>query len=99
MKTLTIKDLARTEQLDSGAMAQVRGGFSMYSPSYLAAYSPGYKAGKLSYTPSFDSSIDATQTLLQQQSVATATANGSAFISGVHVNSDVNQHGENKVIG
>ena len=99
MKTLTIKDLARTGELDSRAMALVTGGYSMVSPSYLAAYSPGYKAGNLSYTPSFDSSIDATQSLFQQQSVATATANGSAFVGGVHVNSDVNQHGENKVIG
>jgi len=99
MKTLTIKDLARTEELDGRAMGAVRGGFSMVSPTYLAAYSPGYKAGNLSYTPSFDSSIDATQTLLQQQSVATATANGSAFVGGVHVNSNVDQHGENKIIG
>ena len=91
MKTLTIKDLARTEQLDSGAMALVRGGFSMYSP--------GFKAGDLNYAPRYDSSIEAVQNLIQQQNVVTATANGSAFVKGVHVNSDVNQHGENKVIG
>ncbi|WP_020655312.1 hypothetical protein [Massilia niastensis] len=92
MKTLTIKDLARTEQLDRSAMAGVRGGWKMLAH-------PSYKMGDVSYAPSFDSSITATQNLLQQQSVATATANGSAFLKGVHVDSDVSQHGENKIIG
>jgi hypothetical protein len=95
MKTLTIKDLARTEQLDSGAMALVRGGWSMSSPSYT----PSYKMGDLNYAPSVDSSIKATQNLLQQQSVTTATANGSAFLHGVDVHSDVHQDGQNKIIG
>ena len=93
MKTLTVKDLARTEQLDSTAMAAVRGGWSMYAPS------PSWKVGDVSYAPDYDSSITATQNLLQQQSVATATANGSAFVHGVHVNSDVRQDGENKIVG
>ena len=91
MKTLTINDLARTEELDNRAMALVRGGWSMGSP--------GFKAHDFSYTPSWDSSITATQNLLQQQSVTTATANGAAFVKGVHVNSDVDQRGENKIIG
>jgi hypothetical protein len=95
MKTLTIKDLARTEQLDTRAMALVRGGWSMYSPSY----SPSYKMGDLKYAPNHDSSITATQNLLQQQSVTTATANGSAFLHGVDVHSDVHQDGQNKIIG
>jgi hypothetical protein len=91
MKTLTIKDLARTEQLDSRAMAGVRGGWNMQAPSY--------KFGDKSYTPNHDSSITATQNLLQQQSVALATANGSAFVHGVHVKSDVDQDGRNTIIG
>jgi hypothetical protein len=91
MKTLTIKDLARTEQLDSREMALVRGGWSMHSPDY--------KPGNLSYMPSYDSSITATQNLLQKQSVLTATANGSAFVHGVDVHSDVHQDGDNKIIG
>ncbi|CAN7374110.1 hypothetical protein [Massilia sp. LjRoot122] len=91
MKTLTITDLARTEQLDRSAMAEVRGGWSMYSPSYYV--------GDVSYAPSSDSSINAAQNLLQQQSVVTATANGSAFVGGVHVNSHVSQDGQNKIIG
>ena len=91
MKTLTIKDLARTEQLDRDAMASVRGGWSMTAPSY--------KMGDLTYAPSHDSSITATQNLLQKQSVATLTANESAFLHGVNVHSDVHQNGENKIIG
>jgi hypothetical protein len=103
MKTLTIKDLARTEQLDRGAMAAVRGGWSMNSASCAPSYTPSsmlcWKPGTESYAPSFDKSISATQNLLQQQSVTTATANGSAFLDGVHVDSDVHQDGKNKIIG
>jgi hypothetical protein len=92
MKTLTIKDLARTEQLDRTAMAAVRGGWKMNSPSY--------SFGDLTYAPSYDDSITAVQNLGQQQSVLNATANGSAFIGGgVHVDSDVSQKGHNTIIG
>jgi hypothetical protein len=103
MKTLTIKDLARTEQLDRGAMAAVRGGWSMGSASG-AAYcaptkTPSGKMGDHYYAPSVDSSISATQNLLQQQSVTTATANDAAFLGGVDVHSDVHQNGQNKIIG
>ena len=90
MKTLTITDLARTEQLDHSAMGAVRGGFKMGGP--------GYAFGDVNYAPKFDSSITATQNLVQMQEVMTATANGSAFLSGVHVDSDVDQRGENKII-
>jgi hypothetical protein len=92
MKTLTIKDLARTEQLDRTAMAAVRGGWKMNSPFY--------KTGDVTYAPSYDDSITAVQNLGQQQSVLNATANGSAFIGGgVHVDSDVSQKGHNTIIG
>jgi hypothetical protein len=90
MKTLIIKDLARTEQLDRTAMAGVRGGWKMNSPSYAF--------GDLTYAPSYDDSIHATQTLLQSQEVMNATANGSAFVDGVHVNSDVSQKGNNTIL-
>ena len=90
MKTLIITDLARTEQLDRSAMTQVRGGFKMGTP--------GYPLGNVNYAPSFDSSITATQNLAQMQEVLTATANGSAFVHGVHVDNDVDQHGENKIV-
>ena len=92
MNTLTITDLAHTEQLDRDSMADVRGGWSMHSPSY--------KLGDLTYAPRHDSSITAVQNLGQEQSVLTATANDAAFIGrGVRVNSDVSQNGQNKIIG
>ena len=90
MKTLIITDLARTEELDGSAMALVRGGFKMGTP--------GYPHGDVSYAPKFDSSITATQNLAQMQEVMLATANGSAFVHGVHVTSDVDQDGENKIV-
>ena len=90
MKTLTITDLARTEELDGSAMALVRGGFKMGTP--------GYPVGDVSYAPKFDSSITATQNLVQMQDVLTATANGSAFVHGVHVDSDVHQDGQYTIV-
>jgi hypothetical protein len=94
MKTLIIADLARTEQLDRGAMAQVRGGFKMGG---YGGYG-GYSAGDVNYAPSFDSSITATQNLAQMQEVLTATANGAAFVDGVSVHSNVDQDGQNKIV-
>ncbi|KQQ97190.1 hypothetical protein [Massilia sp. Leaf139] len=91
MNKLTITDLASTQELDQRSMACVRGGWSMAAPYW--------KAGDLTYAPVHDSSITATQSLLQGQSVTTATANGSAFLGGVHVDSDVDQRGDNKIIG
>jgi hypothetical protein len=89
MQTLTIKDLARTEQLDRTAMAGVRGG-KMGSPS-SSFCDP-------KYTSSFDSSITATQDLMQMQDVVNATANGSAFLDNIHVDNHVSQDGTNKII-
>ncbi|WP_020655314.1 hypothetical protein [Massilia niastensis] len=90
MKTLTITDLARSEQLDRPTMAAVRGGWKMGQPSY--------SFGDLKFAGTHDSSISATQNLGQMQEVLTATANGSAFVAGVHVDSNVDQHGENKIV-
>jgi len=91
MKTLTIKDLDRAEQLDRTAMAAVRGGWNVFAPSY--------KYGDVTYAPTSDSSINAMQALSQQQNVMTATANESAFLSGVTVNNTTHQNGKNKIIG
>jgi hypothetical protein len=91
MKTLTIKDLARTEQLDRTAMAAVRGGWKMSTH--------GDKFGNANHSPSFDSSIHATQDLMQVQKVFNATANGSAFIHHLDVHNDVSQDGKNVIVG
>ena len=90
MHTLIITDLARSEQLDRPTMAAVRGGWKMGAPM------PSY--GDLQFGGSFDSSISATQNLAQMQEVMTATANGSAFVNGVDVHSNVDQHGDNKIV-
>jgi hypothetical protein len=95
MKTLTIKDLARTEDLGAHAMAQVRGGYNMgsqYCPPSGFPYSmPSF------YSPSTDASLHATQGLTQLQNVENATANGSAFLDGIHVTNDTKQFGQNNI--
>ena len=91
MKTLTIKDLDRAEQLDRTAMAAVRGGWNVFAPSY--------KMGDYTYAPTSDSSINAMQSLSQQQNAMTATANESAFLAGVSVNNNTHQNGKNVIIG
>jgi hypothetical protein len=53
----------------------------------------------VSYTPSYDSSITGVQNLAQHQSVLTATADESAFIGDVYVDSNVSQQGHNTIVG
>ena len=91
MKTLIIKDLARTEELGSEKMSAVRGGWKM-NTSY-------YKVGDINIGGTYDSSIFGMQSLKQDQSILTATANESAFLEGVSVNNGVSQDGKNKIAG
>ena len=90
MTTLTIKDLARTEQLDRSALSAVRGGTKMSLP--------GYSFGDYTYAPRSDSSVDATQKVAQFQNVTNATANGAAFIGGVSVNNSTSLFGQNNIV-
>jgi hypothetical protein len=92
MQTLTIKDLARTEQLDRSAMAAVRGGWKMSTPCYPSYCDPKYGGSN------YDSSIHGTQDLTQMQDVVNATANGSAFLENIYVDNHVSQDGTNKII-
>ena len=92
MKTLTIKDLDRAETLDRATMTTVRGGHNVY-------YAPSFKMGDYTYAPTSDSSINAMQSLSQQQNVMTATANESAFLAGVTVNNTTHQNGKNVIVG
>jgi hypothetical protein len=85
MKTLIIKDLALTTELGRSDMAAVRGGTRMSMP-WMPEYSPKY-----------DSSIKADQSLMQLQDVQNLTANGSAFVSGVHVTNNTDQFGQNNI--
>jgi hypothetical protein len=91
MKNLTVNDLARSEQLDHTAMAAVRGGWKMTRSSQ--------QSGDLNFTLAHDSSIQATQDLMQVQKALNSTANGSAFIHGVDVRNDVSQDGLNVIVG
>ena len=90
MKSLTINDLPVTEQLDRSAMATVRGGMKMG----LAAY----PHGAVDYSPSYDSSLDATQSLAQFQTVRTSVADGSAFIGNLHVTNNTALFGQNNIV-
>jgi hypothetical protein len=87
MKTLIIKDLARTEDMGRTEMAAVRGGVNVSSMSWPSS----------SYGPKFDSSIHATQDLMQLQSVQNLTANDSAFLSCVDVTNKTKQFGQNNI--
>jgi hypothetical protein len=89
MTKLTIKDLVRTHELGRSDMAAVRGGQAMGSPSSLFPTAV--------WNPSTDSSIHATQGMQQFQSVVNATANGSAFLSGVDVTNTTCQFGQNNI--
>jgi len=85
MKTLIIKDLTRTNELDRTEMAAVRGGHGKSMP-WMPVYSPSY-----------NSSIKTDQSLMQLQDVQNLTANGSAFIDGVHVTNNTDQFGQNNI--
>jgi hypothetical protein len=87
MNTMTIKDLALTNELGQKEMRSVRGGHKMGSPSY-----------PLFPMPSYTKSIDATQDLRQAQQVVNETADGSAFISGVDVTNTTSQFGQNNLL-
>jgi hypothetical protein len=86
MKTLIIKDLTVTTELDRDALAAVRGGYKMTQTSWYPLPSPTY-----------GTSVDATQNLSQFQNVVNATANGSAFVNGVTANNNTSQFGQNNI--
>ena len=86
MKTLIIKDLTRAEDLARTDMAAVRGGMNIASMPWPASYSP-----------KFDSSVHATQDLMQLQNAQNLTANDSAFLSCVDVTNKTKQFGQNNI--
>jgi hypothetical protein len=89
MKTLMIKDLSLTEEMDRKAMAAVQGG------TYKGAhYVPSYSQNKS------DLSFDATQLISQDQNVFNANGNNVAFLDKSKINSTVtsDQHANNNSI-
>jgi hypothetical protein len=90
MKTLTIKDLDLTRELDHDAMTTVRGGHGQGQAQ--TGWFPSYEP------KTYGSLLDATQNLTQFQNVTNATANGSAFVSGVNVTNNTSQFGQNNIL-
>jgi hypothetical protein len=82
MKSLTIKDLSITEELDSRAMSAVRGGNL-----------PGWPGVNVS---SYEASFDATQLISQTQNTLNNNGNNVAFASGIHSTVDPKQTATNK---
>jgi hypothetical protein len=92
MKSLTIEDLAHSEQLDRSSMAAVRGGMNVAMQSkQMYPMTP-------SSSPSFDSSLHATQDLRQIQQVLSETGDGSAFLDGINASNKTSQFGQNNIV-
>jgi hypothetical protein len=88
MKTLTIKDLALTEELDRKAMAGVHGGM--------------YKGASSSWLPSLnvpkgDIKFNASQVLVQSQDTLVNNGNNAAFVSGITATVNPSQKGTNTI--
>lgn len=92
MNTLIIKDLTLTSDLGHKEMSKVRGGHK------ADGYGMGMAAYPLFPAPSYTRSIDASQDLRQAQQVVNETADGAAFISGVHVTNNTSQFGQNNLL-
>ena len=75
MKTLMIKDLAVTEQLDRKAMAAVQGGMLKGGSPYVL---PMLGSSK------HDFSFDATQLIGQTQNIVNQNGNNVAFSNDIH---------------
>ncbi|MBN3804013.1 hypothetical protein GXB81_13255 [Paraburkholderia sp. Ac-20336] len=78
MKTLMIKDLSVTEQLDSQAMRAVRGGFG---PSLYYNFSP-------IVAPNNSKNLTATQLISNELNQQNANGNNVAFAAGITSTND-----------
>ncbi|HJV88607.1 MAG TPA: hypothetical protein VJ698_24290 [Noviherbaspirillum sp.] len=90
MKTLTIKDLSVTEELDRDAMAAVHGGTGMGSYPY-------YWGGPSLSVNKNDFSFDAQQLLSQSQNTEVNNGNNVAFSDNITANVKPTQNGTNKI--
>ncbi|MGE5491157.1 MAG: hypothetical protein ACM31P_07765 [Actinomycetota bacterium] len=94
MKTLTIKDLPRTEALDAKAMAAVQGGYK----------EGGYKAGPSYYRldlwdlSSHDNSMKVDQFIGQNQKTFNANGNNVAFSGDISSTVKPTQTASNSVV-
>jgi hypothetical protein len=89
MNVLMIKDLSVAAELDTKAMAGIRGGYAWKMPSSLCTFS----------APDFPASVISTSVKLDQvnnQAQSNATGNGSAIFSG-SIPAYNNQQGYNAI--
>lgn len=104
MQTLIIKDLAKTEELDSKAMASVTGGtgyaYCAPTPTYCPPtpeYCPPSWGGP-QLGASFNSfDFNASQMLGQTQNTTVNNGNNVAFSSGITANVAPHQNGKNTI--
>jgi hypothetical protein len=93
MHTLIIKDLVVTAELDSKAMAAVRGGMSKSWSMGKDSYQP--------YEPSYgkygDFSFDAKQSLGQDQQTLVNNGNNVAFANNITATVEPHQTGTNTI--
>ena len=87
MATLTITDLPATKMLDGKRMRIVRGGLAFLPVLPFAMVSPGRQ--------SIDSSIHASQQVMQMQSLTNMNSNGAAFLDHVDFRVRNNQNAQN----
>jgi hypothetical protein len=100
MKTLTIKDLSIAADLDTKALASVRGGcgYSMPSSCYTPSYcSPSSWGGPQFDVTKNDFNFNASQQLGQSQNTVVNNGNNVAFASGITSNVAPSQSGHNSI--
>ena len=91
MKSLTIKDLARTTELDRHAMAGVSGGGGKDYKGMMP-----YSVTSLDKS-SHDFSFDATQLISQDQKTVVNNGNNAAFVHGITANVKPTQKADNTI--
>jgi hypothetical protein len=92
MKTLMIKDLTASVELDSKAMASVAGGLYLRRPAYWGAPSLS-----VSLTDIDTKSVIASQDLAQVMNVDTVTGANVAFADHLQSNVATSQFGTNNI--
>ncbi|SAK65963.1 hypothetical protein AWB79_03279 [Caballeronia hypogeia] len=83
MSTLTIRDLAHSAEMGRNEMSAVRGGNSVFFPSYP------------SFQSSFDLSATVQQLATQSQNTKVVNGNNVAFAQGITADTDPHQDAKN----
>ncbi|HEY8608957.1 MAG TPA: hypothetical protein VIM12_17725 [Noviherbaspirillum sp.] len=94
MKSLLIKDLSVTADLDHAAMAAVQGG-TYQGYSLPAGCLPAFP--KFDYDKGGDVAFNASQMLGQSQNTTVNNGNNVAFASGITSNVNPTQNGSNNI--